>query len=215
MRIEEIWNSLDCKLIAILRGISPKEIEDAVKALLEAGFEAIEIPLNSPDAIQSIKLAVGVASEHSTRPRLIGAGTVLTEDEVREVASTGANLIVSPNAGSGVIELTKELGMFSAPGVFTPSECISAIHAGADCLKVFPASNLGLAGFKAYRAVLPSHVPLCAVGGVGDEDFSAYMKAGAEAFGLGSSLYSVGMSAKEIGERASRMVDAYRQAMVQ
>lgn len=144
---------------------------------------------------------------------MIGAGTVLTGEEVREVAATGANLIVSPNADEPVIKLTKDLNMFSAPGVFTPSECISAIHAGADCLKVFPASNIGLSGIKAYRAVLPKHVPLCAVGGVGQDDFSDYLKAGSEAFGLGSSLYSVGMSSNEVGERAKMIVDAYIKAL--
>ncbi len=203
MNVREIWNDIDLKLIAIMRGIKPEETSDCVKALLESGLRAIEIPLNSPDAFASIKIAVATANEHSLKPCLIGAGTVLTKQDVMNVHKAGGNLIVSPNVNLEVIKLTKSLDMFSAPGVYTPSECLVAHQNGADILKVFPASNLGISGIKALSAILPKSVQLCAVGGVGNDDFKDYMQAGVIGFGLGSSLYQPRMSATEIHDKSS------------
>lgn len=212
MKVEEIWAELDVKLIAILRGITPEESGAIVLELLAAGIGAIEIPFNSPNAIQSIEIAVATASGCSQNPCLIGAGTVLSVEQVEQVSDVGGNLIVSPNVDEKIIKATKQRDMFSAPGVYTPSECLIAIEAGADCLKVFPASNLGVSGFKAYCAILPNQISLCAVGGVASEDFADYFAAGASAFGLGSSLYAPGMTADEIGARAGAAVAMYKKA---
>ena len=209
MPVEEIWNALENKLIAILRGIKPDEVQLVVKELLDAGFGAIEIPLNSPDAFRSIEIAVKTAQEHASSHYLIGAGTVLSVEQVESVKNAGGNLIVSPNINPQIIRKTKKQGMFSAPGVYTPTECLMAIDAGADCLKVFPASNSGTSGIKALTAILPSSIPLCAVGGVGPDNFGEYLQAGAVAFGLGSSLYAPGMSAHEVGKRAKLSIQKF------
>ena len=213
MRTEDIWNHMDHKLIGILRGIVPDEVGPIVSELITAGFCAIEIPLNSPDPFRSISIASQVAESCSSKPCLIGAGTVLNLEDVQNVKDAGGNLVVSPNVDPSVIEQTKSLKMFSAPGVYTPTECLMAINAGADCLKVFPASNLGTSGIKALSAVLPNSAPLCAVGGVEPDDFGEYLKAGAMAFGLGSSLYAPGMSASEVGKRAKFSVQKFREAV--
>lgn len=210
MEARDIWYEMDVKLIAILRGVRPEEVASIVTNLLEVGFRAIEIPLNSPNAYTSIELAVKAVGATATAPCLIGAGTVLSVEEVERVHATGGNLVVSPNVNTSVINRTKELGMFSAPGVYTPSECMSAIGSGADVLKIFPASNLGVNGFKAYRAVLPKKVELCAVGGIGNADFEAYKRAGASGFGLGSSLYKPGMRATKIQQNAIAAVKAFK-----
>jgi len=203
---------MNVKLIAILRGILPEEVEAIATSLLDAGFQAIEIPLNSPDAYTSIALAVRTVEVTAKGPCLVGAGTVLTVEEVEGVHAAGGNMIVSPNVGTSIIERTKELGMFSAPGVYSQSECLKAIHSGADILKIFPASNLGLSGFNAYRAVLPKSVELCAVGGIGNADFEVYKKAGASGFGLGASLYTPGMSANDIQQNAVAAVEVFNKA---
>lgn len=209
MKASEIWHDIDVKLIAILRGIHPKETRSIVEALIDAGFRAIEIPLNSPDAFTSIKIAAETARDYSKKPCLIGAGTVLSVEDVTHVHQAGGNLIVSPNVNLKVIEYTKQLDMLSAPGVFTPSECLLALGAGTDVLKIFPASNLGVNGFKALNAVMPKKTQICAVGGVGDADFQSYLNAGAGGFGLGSSLYKPGLSASEISKKAEVTVKAY------
>lgn len=209
----EIWNTLDLKLIAILRGILPDETPGVVEALLDAGFKAIEIPLNSPDVFQSIKLAVETSKDFSDNPCLIGAGTVLSAQEVSLVHKAGGNFIVSPNVDEAVIEQTKKLGMLSAPGVYTASECLHAIDFGADILKLFPASNLGSSGLKALRAVMPKPIEICAVGGVGNDDFKLYLEAGASSFGIGSSLYKPGMSAAEVGQLARTAAEAFRSSL--
>jgi 2-dehydro-3-deoxyphosphogalactonate aldolase len=186
-------------LIAILRGLTPPEATDIARALIEAGIDRIEVPLNSPDPFDSIRA-------------MIGAGTVLTLSDVARVKAAGGKLIVSPNADPEIIAGTKAQGMQSFPGVLTPTEMFSALKAGADGLKIFPAFKLGLDGFKAVKAVLPKDVPVFAVGGVGPADFKMWLDAGAAGFGLGSSLYAPGFNAADVSKRAAEMVAAYDEA---
>ena len=191
-------------LIAILRGITPDEAVPICGALIDAGINWIEVPMNSPEPIKSIG-KMGNAFPDA----VIGAGTVLTTSEVEQVATVGGRLIVSPNCDAQVIARTKALGMESWPGVMTPTECFAALEAGADGLKLFPAFLIGPAGIKAMRAALPADVPFYAVGGVADGDFATYAKAGCSGFGLGSSLYKAGISADEAGQKARAAVAAH------
>jgi len=193
------------RLIAILRGISPDEAVATATALVDAGITWIEAPLNSPDPLRSIALMQDALGDRAH----IGAGTVLTPDEVDAVAATGASFIVSPNADPLVIERTKELGLRSYPGVFTPTECFAALAAGADALKVFPAGLMGVAGLQAIRAVLPPETHVYAVGGVGPDNFAEWRDAGAVGFGLGASLYSPGRELVTVVLRAEAAVRAY------
>ncbi len=209
----KIWDTIDTKIIAILRGVKPSEVEATVIELISAGISVIEIPLNSPNALQSIEAAVVTAENYADAACLIGAGTVLEVDEVRRVKDAGGSLIVSPNVDADVIGQSLELEMFSAPGAYTPSECLKGIHAGAHCLKVFPANMMGPAGIKALGAVFGDKVELCAVGGIGHEDFKDYLDAGASAFGLGSLLYTPGMPPKEIGALAKQCVASFNAAI--
>ncbi len=192
-------------LVAILRGLKPDEVEGVVGALIETGFTAIEIPLNSPEPFRSIETAAKMAPEGV----LIGAGTVLTTEDVQSLDTAGGRLMVSPNVEPDVIRAAHARGMVTLPGVFTPTEALAAARAGATGLKFFPANVLGPAGITAIRAVLPKDLVIAAVGGVGDENFSDYVNAGITAFGLGSSLYKPGMGAKEVRERAVRTLAAY------
>ena len=192
-------------LVAILRGITFDEVDPVVAALVEAGFEAIEIPLNSPAPFRSIERAVRICPEGV----LVGAGTVLTIEDVDRLAHVGGRLVVSPNVEPAVIERAGELGMVTMPGVFTPSEAFQAIGAGASALKFFPASVLGPSGIKAISAVLPKETVIGAVGGVGEADFAAYMAIGVMTFGLGSSLYAPGLDAVSVRDRAEACVRAY------
>lgn len=192
-------------IIAILRRITPDAVPDVTAALIKAGITQIEVPLNSPDALQSI----AAISDRFGEAALIGAGTVLTAAEVDAVAGAGGRLIVSPNCDPAVIAATKAKGLHSWPGVLTPTECFAALRAGADGLKLFPAFQVGPAGLKAMRAVLPPDVPVYAVGGVGPEDFADWRAAGADGFGLGTSLYRPGDSAGDVAAKAKRAVDAW------
>ncbi|PYE36190.1 2-keto-3-deoxy-phosphogalactonate aldolase [Rhizobium sp. PP-F2F-G38] len=192
-------------LIAILRGLKPEETEAAISALIEAEFTAIEIPLNSPDPFRSIEIAVKTAPANC----LIGAGTVLTKDQVERLEQAGGRLFVSPNVDVDVIAHAASKGMVTMPGVFTPTEALAAAGAGATGLKFFPASVLGAAGISAIRAVLPTDLEIAAVGGVSEANFAEYAKIGVKSFGLGSSIYKVGMSAAEIGARARITTKAY------
>lgn len=192
-------------IIAILRGITSGEVLDVTAALIEAGITRIEVPLNSPDALVSIKRI----AERFGEVALIGAGTVLSAAEVDAVAAVGGRLIVSPNCDPAVIAATKANGLQSWPGVLSPTECFTALRAGADGLKLFPAFHMGFAGLGAMRAVLPPETLVYAVGGVGPEDFRDWRKAGADGFGLGTSLYRPGDSAAEVAAKAREVVEAW------
>lgn len=193
-------------LVAILRGIRPDEAEAVLEALVGAGIGLIEVPLNSPEPLESIAI---MAERAGGRAR-IGAGTVLTPQEVTAVADAGGTLIVSPNRDDDVIRATKAAGLQSFPGVFTATEALGAIRAGADALKFFPAEVLGPAGVKAMAAILPKGFPLLAVGGVDAANIGTWLAAGVAGFGIGSSLYKPGLSPAEVAERAAAMVAAWR-----
>ncbi|GGH54399.1 2-dehydro-3-deoxy-6-phosphogalactonate aldolase [Frigidibacter albus] len=197
------------KLIAILRGITPAEALPVTEALIAAGITRIEVPLNSPDPLQSIAaMAQAFGAE-----ALIGAGTVLTPADVHAVKAAGGQLIVSPNADAAVIEATKRADMQSWPGVLTPTECFAALAAGADGLKIFPSFLMGTEGLAAIRAVLPAGTEVFAVGGVGPQNFDAWRRAGASGFGIGTALYAPGRSAVDIAARAADLVAAYDAVM--
>jgi len=206
--MRRVSNMQDRELIAILRGLTLSEADAVVSKLIEAGFTKIEIPLNSPEPLQTIAHLQRKFGERS----MFGAGTVLTVDEVKAVAATGAKLIVSPNTNSEVIRTTKALGLESYPGVMTPSECFTAIEAGADGLKFFPASVIGPGGLAAMLAVLPKGIKTYAVGGASASNFAEWIDAGVTGFGLGSALYKPGRSAAEVGLIAREMVQAYDEA---
>ena len=203
------WPSLGRNLVAILRGIRPAEIEGVVDVLVDAGFEAIEVPLNSPEPFAAIEKARRLAPASC----LIGAGTVLEVDQVDRLASVGGNLLVTPNVEPAVIRRAVEHGMVTMPGVFTATEALLAARSGAAALKFFPASALGPQGIVAIRAILPPDLPIGAVGGVSDADYGAYLKVGVTCFGLGSSLYKPGDSAAVVKEKAKRTVAAYDAAV--
>jgi 2-dehydro-3-deoxyphosphogalactonate aldolase len=192
-------------LIAILRGIKPEEAEAACEALLEAGMTTIEIPLNSPQPLQSI----GLLAKRFGSVATIGAGTVLTASQVRDVASAGGRIIVSPSFDADVVVETKSLKLASWPGVLTPSECFAALKAGADGLKIFPCSVVGPAGIKAMRAVLPPETLVYAVGGAGPANFASWLAAGVDGFGIGTALYEPGRSVAELRQAARDIVRAY------
>jgi 2-dehydro-3-deoxyphosphogalactonate aldolase len=192
-------------LVAILRGLKPEETKATVEALLDAGLRAIEIPLNSPEPFKSIEIAVKMAPADA----LIGAGTVLTIEDVDRLEQARGRLFVSPNVDVPVLSHAVSKGMVTLPGVFTPTEALAAAKAGATGLKFFPASALGVSGINAIRAVLPADLMIAAVGGVSDENFADYAKGGIKAFGLGSSIYKIGMSASEVSKRARATVAAY------
>lgn len=193
-------------LIAILRGVTPEEIVPVGLALYDAGFRLIEIPLNSPQPLKSIGL---LAAELGDRA-LIGAGTVLSTGQVEEVAQAGGRLIVSPNCNPEVIRATRRAGLFSSPGVATPSEGFAALEAGAQVLKLFPAEQFNPSIVKAWRAVFSRDIALLPVGGITPAGMAAYVDAGASGFGLGSALYKPGMSATEVGENGKAFVAAWR-----
>ncbi len=199
------WPALKRSMVAILRGVKPGEITGIGAALIEEGFEAVEIPLNSPDPFASIEALAEIAPQGV----LVGAGTVLSEQDVDRLSNTGGRLFISPNVNPPVIARAAKHGMVTMPGVFTASEALAAIAAGASGLKFFPASVLGPSGIKAICAVLPPEIEVGAVGGVSDKDFAAYAAAGIRSFGMGSSLYAPGMTADDVRARAKAAVAAY------
>lgn len=191
-------------LIAILRGVRPDEVEAIGDALVEAGFTLIEVPLNSPEPLDSIaRLARRFAGR-----AVIGAGTVLREADVAAVQQAGGTMIISPNANLRVIAASAAAGLVSLPGIATPSEAFAAIEAGATALKLFPAEAASPAVLKAMRAVLPKDLRVLPVGGIAPDTMAPWLKAGAAGFGLGSALYQVGLSAEEVGARARAFVAA-------
>ncbi|MDH2381052.1 2-dehydro-3-deoxy-6-phosphogalactonate aldolase [Bradyrhizobium sp. CER78] len=196
-------------LVAILRGIRPDEALGIVSALIEAEMTAIEIPLNSPEPFRSIEIAVKRASADV----LIGAGTVLSAADVDRLHDAGGRLMVSPNVDVDVLKRARDYAMVTMPGVFSPTEALLAARAGASSLKFFPASVLGASGISAIRAVLPADAMIAAVGGVSDQNFAEYVKAGIRAFGLGSSLYKPGMTAADVAVRAKMTIEAYDRAV--
>ncbi|MBV9566558.1 MAG: 2-dehydro-3-deoxy-6-phosphogalactonate aldolase [Hyphomicrobiales bacterium] len=204
MRFDEALT--DLPLIAILRGLRPDEAIDIAKALLDAGFRMLEVPLNSPSPLASIER---IASRFHGR-MLIGAGTVLDAKAVAEVANAGARLVVSPNFNAEVVYATKERGLVSIPGVATPSEAFAALAAGADALKLFPAEMISPKVVRSIRAVLPQETRLIPVGGIGPENMPAYREAGADGFGVGSALFKPGMSVDEVAQAAVRFVEVMR-----
>jgi 2-dehydro-3-deoxyphosphogalactonate aldolase len=199
------WPKLKRDLIAILRGVRPDEVLAIGEELVAAGIDVIEVPLNSPDPFQSIELLAKNLPKHV----LIGAGTVLDPADVTRLDNAGGRLVISPNVDPAVLAAAAEAGMVTMPGVFTPTEALAALKAGASGLKFFPASVLGPDGIKAISAILPKGTILGAVGGVDENSFVAYAKVGVRTFGLGSSLYRIGASAAFVGERAKITVDAY------
>jgi 2-dehydro-3-deoxyphosphogalactonate aldolase len=191
-----------CPLIAIIRGVTPDEVEAVGAAIFEAGIRIIEVPLNSPEPLRSIRRLAAALGDRA----LVGAGTVLEAIDVARVAEAGGQLIVSPNTNSDVICAAAAAGLVSAPGYFTPSEAFAALEAGAHALKLFPAEAASPNVVKAQRAVLPREVPLIVVGGIAPDNMQPWLEAGATGFGLGSGLYKPGQSAEETGRRAAAYV---------
>lgn len=196
----------DTALVAIIRGVRSDEVEAVGEALIAEGIRIIEVPLNSPDPLDSIRLLAKRFGADAS----IGAGTVLDPVDVQRIADVGGELIVSPNVDVDVISATVSAGLVSSPGFFTPTEAFAAIRAGAHVLKLFPAEAAGPSVLKAQRAVLPHDVPVLAVGGITPQNMGEYMAAGAQGFGLGSGLYSSGRSAEEIRARARAYVAQLR-----
>lgn len=195
-------------IIAILRGVRPDEAVDVAQALHDAGIRTIEVPLNSPDPLTSIERLASAFGGTCT----IGAGTVLTLEDVQGVHGAGGRLIVSPNTDERVIAHTKRLGLLSYPGFLTPSEAFAALQAGADGLKLFPAELASPEAVRALRAVLPSHTTLAIVGGVSAQNMADYVAAGCNAFGIGGSLFKPGKALDAVHRDAVALVAACRAA---
>lgn len=196
----------ECPLIAIIRGVTPDEVEAIGEALFAAGIRIIEVPLNSPDPLQSIERLARAMGERAT----VGAGTVLDVANVTRVRDAGGQIVVSPGGDPEVIAAAVAAGMISAPGYFTPSEAFTALKAGAHALKLFPAEAASPAVVKAQRAVLPKDVPILVVGGINPGNMRPYLEAGANGFGLGSGVYKPGQSAAEVGAQARAFVEGLR-----
>lgn len=193
-------------LVAILRGVKPEEVEAIADALYAEGFRVIEVPLNSPNALDSI----GRLARRMPADAVVGAGTVLSLQAVADVEAAGGKVIVMPHADVAVIREAKARGLFCVPGAATPTEAFAAVNAGADAVKLFPAELITPTIVKAMRAVLPKDLRLLPVGGIAPDNMGPYVKAGATGFGLGSALYSPGLSAAEVALRARAFVQAWR-----
>ncbi|OWF76294.1 2-dehydro-3-deoxy-6-phosphogalactonate aldolase [Yersinia alsatica] len=201
------WNT-NVPLIGILRGITPTEVHDHVAALLNAGFDAVEIPLNSPQWEVSISQAVAEFGHRA----LIGAGTVLKPEQLEVLAGMGSKLVVTPNTQPAVIRRAVELGMTVCAGCATASEAFTAIDAGAHALKIFPSVSFGPDYIKALKAVLPPEVPVFAVGGITPENLHIYLAAGCAGAGLGGDLYRAGQSVSQTAQQAATFIQAYKDA---
>ena len=192
-------------LVAILRGVTPDEVEPIARTLYDEGFRLIEVPLNSPDPFESIaRLTQALPAD-----AVIGAGTVIDPADVARVKDGGGRLIVMPHGDAAVIRAAKASGMWCLPGVSTPTEAFAAIAAGADAIKIFPAEVITPPVLRAMRAVLPPRLRVLPVGGIKPDSMQAFLAAGANGFGLGSALYAPGMSAATVGERARAFVEAW------
>jgi 2-dehydro-3-deoxyphosphogalactonate aldolase len=193
-------------LVAILRGLDVSSAATVGQALFSAGFRILEVPLNRPGALECI----GILSSIAPTDALVGAGTVLSVADVDAVQAAGGKLIVSPNCNPAVIRHSVAQGLFSAPGIATPSEAFTALDAGAHALKIFPAEQVGTAGLKALLSVLPSGTPVWPVGGITPESMAGWVKAGATGFGIGSQLYAPGTPADQVHARAAGFVAAWK-----
>jgi 2-dehydro-3-deoxyphosphogalactonate aldolase len=193
-----------CPLVAILRGIKPDEAVAVGDALVEAGVAVLEVPLNSPQPMESIRRL----SAHLGARALVGAGTVMTEAQVAEVADAGGRLLVTPHADPSLVRAAKARGMFCVPGFFTPAEAFALLNAGADALKLFPAEAASPAVLKALLAVFPKGTLVLPVGGMAAETIPPWRAAGAAGFGIGSSLYRPGDTPEQVGRKAAALVAA-------
>ena len=189
-------------LVAILRGVTPADAVAVAEAVFAAGFDAVEVPYNSPDPLESIRRIRAAGPAH----RRVGAGTVLTPDDVRRAADAGASLIVSPNTRADVVAETVRLGLASYPGAATPTEAFAALDAGARAIKLFPSSAVGIDGMRAWASVLPSGTELVPVGGVDAANLAEWARAGAAGAGIGTSLYRPGDTPEAVGARAVELV---------
>ena len=192
-------------LVAILRGLKPEEALGVGQAIVNAGFHILEVPLNSPDPLRSIQIMAEAFPN-----ALVGAGTVTTAQQVRDIKAAGGQLIISPHLDDNVVCEAVNLGLISMPGVATPSEAFRAIALGAHGLKLFPAEMISPAVVKSMRAVLPTHMKLIPVGGIGVHNMADYRKSGASGFGIGSALFAPGKSAQAVGESADAFVQAWK-----
>lgn len=195
-------------LVAILRGLTPREAPGVGQQLYEAGFRALEVPLNSPDPLTSISLL----RENLPQNCAVGAGTVLTVEEVHAAHAAGSGIVVSPTVDPEVIAETVRLGMRSYPGVTTPTEAFTAVKAGARSLKLFPSDAVGISGMKAWQAVLPKDIEFLPVGGIDASNLGAWVTAGASGAGIGSSLYKPGITVEDLSSRAVALIQAWRSA---
>ena len=191
-----------CPLVAILRGIRPQEAIPVTAALEAKGFAIVEVPLNSPDPLTSI---AALAREFGDR-LLIGAGTVMTETQVTEVAAGGGKLIVTPHADATVVRAAKRHGLLAVPGFFTPAEAFAMLAAGADALKLFPAEGASPAMLRAMRAVLPTGTMVLPVGGIDASNMAAWRAAGAAGFGIGSAIYKPGDTPAIVSAKAAALI---------
>jgi 2-dehydro-3-deoxyphosphogalactonate aldolase len=196
----------ECPLIAIVRGVTPDEVEAIGEAIFDSGIRIIEVPLNSPDPLESIRLLATKLGDRA----LIGGGTVLKPEQVAEIEGAGGRLIVSPNTNVEVIVEAAAAGLVSCPGYFTPSDAFDAIEAGATALKLFPAEGAAPEVLKAQRAVLPKDLPVIVVGGIRPDNMQPWLAAGADGFGLGGGLYQSGQSPAETGEKARAYIAGLR-----
>ncbi|MYM30432.1 2-dehydro-3-deoxy-6-phosphogalactonate aldolase [Duganella sp. CY15W] len=197
-------------LVAILRGLNPTEAVEVAQVLHTSGFRALEVPLNRPGALDAIAAIVKLDLPDT----LVGGGTMLNVDHVDAVHAAGGRLLVSPNCVPAVIRRAAGLGMYCAPGVATPTEAFAALEAGAHALKLFPAESVGHGGIKALKSVLPAGTPLWPVGGVAPDTMAGWLKAGATGFGIGSNLYTPGVTLDELRERADAFVHTWRALVV-
>jgi len=200
-------NPTHLEMVAILRGLTPARAAETGVALVEAGFRTMEVPLNSPDPFDTIKL---LARAHPDC--LVGAGTVLTPAEVDRVHGAGGRLVVAPNCDGQVIRRGLELGMRVMPGIATATEAFSALREGASELKLFPASTYGAGHLRALKSVLPKHVKVYPVGGVGSQDIAAWLGSGADGFGFGGELFKPAYTLAELTKRAQELMQSLRMA---